>query len=298
MKVLVLGNWTDVSGMFVEWVKQSQDGTGGWNQIQLVKSIPFDVLVVINGLYDWKPLEYYYYIKEKHPNVLIYYFSMEPYFSHPTLVEWENFIPPDPTRWFHYTHSRTHNLGQWHLSLSYSSLLEHHPVNKFDLVSSIQSQKNHDEGHKRRLEFCNLLDTTGRLDMYGSYGSHLKNYKGQLPWLQKEGGLLPYKYHFAAENNRKVGYITEKLLDGILCECLVFYYGAPNVLDYVPADAIVLVSLEDLEADKALVEQAIQEDWWSKRLPAIREAKKFILEKYQFFPHLEGLLGNKLDSLE
>jgi hypothetical protein len=35
------------------------------------------------------------------------------------------------------------------------------------------------------------------------------------------------------------------------------------------------------------VKKAIEEDWWSQRLPYIREAKRRILTELQFFPRLE-----------
>ena len=40
---------------------------------------------------------------------------------------------------------------------------------------------------------------------------------------------MPYKYYFMAENNFEPGFITEKLWEPIICECLVFNQGAPDV---------------------------------------------------------------------
>ena len=115
---------------------------------------------------------------------------------------------------------------------------------------------------------------------------------GPLPPHDKNGGLLQYKYTFNAENHSIRNYYTEKLIDGILAECLVFYWGCPNVKDYIDERAYVQLELVDFEKDYQTVQKAINEDWHSQRLPYIREAKKKILDELQFFPRLEKILNN------
>ena len=85
-------------------------------------------------------------------------------------------------------------------------------------------------------------------------------------------------------------YYTEKLIDGILGECLVFYSGCPNIRDFIDERAYVYLELSNFEKDYGIIQKAIQEDWYSKRLPYIREAKYKILNELQFFPRLEKFL--------
>ena len=65
------------------------------------------------------------------------------------------------------------------------------------------------------------------------------NYKGSLPYHQKDQSILPYKYSFNVENFEIKNYYTEKLIDGILGETLVFYHGCPNIKDLIDERAYV-----------------------------------------------------------
>ena len=69
--------------------------------------------------------------------------------------------------------------------------------------------------------------------------------------------MFPYKYVFNCENNWERNWITEKLVDGILAECLVFYSGAPNVGDYIDRRAFVQLDLIDFEADMKKIQTAM-----------------------------------------
>ena len=104
-------------------------------------------------------------------------------------------------------------------------------------------------------------------------------------------GLFPYKYHFQCENNPIKNYVSEKLYDGILSECLVFYSGAPNVKEIIDERAYVVLQLESFEEDMKTIKKAIEENWWEQRLPYIREAKKKILNELNFFPRIEEIIN-------
>ena len=92
------------------------------------------------------------------------------------------------------------------------------------------------------------------------------------------------------ENFSIKNYYTEKLIDGILSETLVFYSGCPNVKDYIDERAFVYLELIDFEKDYETVKKAIREDLWSQRIGYIRDAKQKILNELQFFPRLEKII--------
>ncbi len=108
---------------------------------------------------------------------------------------------------------------------------------------------------------------------------------------EKDKAMFPYKYVFNAENHEIRNYYTEKLIDGILAECLVFYWGCPNIRDFFDERAYVKLELADFEKDFQTIVRAIEENWWEKRLPYIREAKQRILNETQFFPRIESILS-------
>ena len=109
---------------------------------------------------------------------------------------------------------------------------------------------------------------------------------------KKDDSLLPYKYSFNCENHSIKNYCTEKLIDGILSETLTFYSGCYNVKDYIDEKAFVYLELSNFEKDYQTIKTAIEEDWWSQRLPFIKEAKKKILNDLQFFPRLHKIINS------
>ena len=128
--------------------------------------------------------------------------------------------------------------------------------------------------------------------MFGNNKWNYKNYKGSLHYHEKDNALFPYKYTFNVENNSIRNYCTEKVIDAILSECLIFYSGCYNLKDYIDEKAFVYLELNNFEHDYNIIKNAIENNLWEKRLPHIRKEKKRILEYYQFFPRIERILNN------
>lgn len=92
-----------------------------------------------------------------------------------------------------------------------------------------------------------------------------------------------YRYHVAIENQIGPRYWTEKLADALLCECLPFYCGAPDIAEDFPAEAIVPIPIDDPDEAVRIIKAAIAADEWTKRIGAIREAKRRLLEEFNFW---------------
>ncbi len=137
-----------------------------------------------------------------------------------------------------------------------------------------------------------FVENKGCLDVhvYGQNKFLWKNYKGSLPPHKKDDSLFPYKYSFNVENFSIKNYYTEKLIDGILAETLVFYSGCYNIKDYIDERAFVYLELSNFEHDYEIIKSAIMNDLWSERIEYIREAKKKILNDLQFFPRLQKII--------
>src|SRR5439155_17580561 len=134
-------------------------------------------------------------------------------------------------------------------------------------------------GHRLRADFIRHLERAGTdIDVYGWDSKPLVPYK--------DDGLLPYRYTFAAENTFERNYFTEKIVDAILAECLCFYWGCPNLEDYLGHDAFIRLPLDDFEQSRELIERSIANGEWERRLPTIRAAKETLLDEPQFFPTL------------
>lgn len=186
----------------------------------------------------------------------------------------------------------SHNNVEWHLSKSYNELKSLQIEKKHEfVVSTVLSEKYRDPGHIRRVDFVKFLEQKGvPVHVYGSNKWRYEDYKGSLPYHEKDKALFPYKYTFNAENHSLPGYFTEKLVDGILAECLVFYWGCPDIVKYLPKDSFIQLDLVDFEKDSDIIRTAIREDWWSKRIDSIRKAKSIILDELQFFSRLNKML--------
>lgn len=290
IRVKVLCNWASPSAIRDNLNIMSQ-GCYKWNNIKLVLDDDPDYFVVINS-----PLPGDKFIPEK---TII--FHMEPYMDTNNKNLWGEWANPDPAKFFKvYTHKVSYNNIIWHLSTSYSDLQKMTIVKdeKYNnIISTVLSCKYQDPGHIKRIDFVKFLEKNNvPVHVYGDNKWDYKDYKGGLPYGVKDKGMFPYKYVFNCENNDIKNYFTEKLVDGILAECLVFYSGCYNISEFIDERAYVRLELSNFEEDCKKVQKAIEDNLWEQRLPYIKESKRKILEYLQFFPRLERILTNNEDK--
>jgi hypothetical protein len=281
IKIKLLCDWCSSKKLADLWNKMSQ-GDYRWNNIEIIwedHECP-DYYVVIN----MPPAGT---IINKKKTIL---FRMEPNMekNQKFWKEWSD--PRDSDFLKIYRHENDYNNNEWHLSKSYSELSKMNLVNKTNCISTVLTAKYTDPGHVKRVDFVKFLEKKMDIDVFGENRWQYKNYKGSLPYHCKDDAIFPYKYTFNVENFSIKNYYTEKLIDGILGECLVFYSGCPNIKDFIDERAYVYLELSNFEKDYGIIQKAIREDWQSKRLPYIRQAKYKILNELQFFPRLEKFL--------
>lgn len=225
-------------------------------------------------------------------------FQMEPWIADPAkpwgVKTWGDWAEPDPQKFFKvFTHKTHLNNVQWQIDYPFST----EPVlnEKINRIATICSQKNFDTGHLLRNNFIRYVQFSeagsNLIDIWGRENYHqFQNYKGPVPADNKYNVYANYKYCFAAENNSEPNYATEKIWEAILCESLCFYWGCPNLADYLDEKAFVRLPLEDPTAALNIIQQALAEDWWAQRIGAIKQMKEKILKKLGFFPLLTELL--------
>jgi hypothetical protein len=95
------------------------------------------------------------------------------------------------------------------------------------------------------------------------------------------------------ENNFERDFITEKIWEPILCETLVFYYGCPNISDYIDPLAYVELDIDDFDKSLNIIKSAVESDLWSQRIDIIRKEKAKILKEMAFFPRLDKIIKKK-----
>lgn len=278
--VKIFTNWCSSEEITSLWNKMQPDRTS----ITLVTEEPVDYYIIINS-----PPKNCIYDKKK-----TIVFQMEPFMD--TDNKWGEWCNPDKKEFYKVLRhvDGEYNNNEWHLSKTYLQLSNETIFKTENILSTVLSSKYKDIGHTKRIDFVKFLEKKGMsIHVFGDNKWKYKDYKGHLPYHCKDNAILPYKYTFNGENNAIPNYYTEKLIDGILGECLTFYWGCPNVRKYIDNRAYVQLELSNFEKDYEVISKAIKEDWHTQRLPFIKEAKKNILNKLQFFPRLESIINIK-----
>lgn len=151
---------------------------------------------------------------------------------------------------------------------------------KTKLISAICSTKQMGHtAHAKRFRLLTYLEQhLAGLEWFG-WG------KKDLP--KKHVALDAYKYTIPLENHIQPHHMSEKLPDALLSLCLPFYAGDPTVSDVFPAGSVIPIPLDDPEKAIGIIERAIADGAYEKNLPALREARRLILEKYNFWAQVE-----------
>ena len=287
----MLCNWCSSEQLCKEWSVMCEEGLR-WKDIEITSEDEnIDYYVIIN-----KPPPNAHYIPEK---TII--FQMEPWVEDISknwgVKTWGEWSTPDPTKFLEVRGRKTehHNNAFWQLELSLPDIIDL-KYDKIPTISSICSSKYFDVGHIHRVDFLKFLESKGDipLDIFNQDNKHnFTNYRGKkTPYIDKSTGIVPYKYYFMVENNYERNFITEKLWEPILCETLIFYYGCPNIKDYINEKAFVQLDMNDFEKSYEIIKKAIKEDWWSQRIDIIRAEKKKLLNEMGFFPTLQRIITN------
>lgn len=168
--------------------------------------------------------------------------------------------------------------------LSYDQLVSSPPKHKTADLSTICSAKRQTHTlHHARYEFTQKLRVLlPDLEVYGH---------GVRPIVDKSEALDSYRYHIAVENHVCRHHWTEKLSDAFLGLCLPFYYGCPNATDYFPADSLIAIDIADPEGAARCIRAAIRHGEYERRLPAIREARRLVLERYGLFATVADIVA-------
>ena len=209
-------------------------------------------------------------------------------FGH-VLTSQEPWALPHPSRiyrqpalhWFY-------GLGRERL-LGYNEMAAHPPLAKtLSFATVCSSKRQRHTLHNRRYEFTQALKKLiPEMEIYG---------QGVRPMDDKAEALAPYRYHLAIENFIGPHHWTEKLADPFLGATLPFYIGCPNAADYFPAESFIPLDIDDVEGAAAIIRRTIAGNEYEKRLPAILEARRLVLETHNIFAVLAREIEARYDA--
>ena len=297
MRVKMMCDWCSSEQLCQEWSNMCLDGFR-WKNIEITwDNENIDYYVIINRTNET--------CYDKSRTIV---FQMEPWVYDDEknwgVKTWGEWSKPDSSLFFHiHSHVNYLNNVQWLLKQPLSVVSKDFTeknINKFDkILTCVCSEKNNDVGHQLRNNFIHYMEKNRDahsivLQVFGKSNFYnFTSYIGKLLDDDKYHSLIQYKYHISCENNSEHNYASEKIWEPILCECLCFYHGCPNLEDYIDSNAFVRIDLNDFESSLQIVKRAIEEDWWSQRLPFIRAEKQKILTKLGFFPTLKNIIESK-----
>lgn len=292
LRVKMLCNWQSSQAVCDEFNHQTK-GNYEWNDIRFTyEDTDIDYWVILN-----KPLQNDKSYYDPSRTIVI---QLEPWCEDPSqnwgVKTWGEWAEPSEDKFLHVrSHKKYPNSATWQLSATYDDLKLKSITKTKNWVSSICSSKYFDPGHIKRIDFMKYVESKNdpniKIDIYNHDNHHaFKNYQGPHPRGLKDVGITPYKYYFMAENNQERNFITEKIWEPLLTETLCFYWGCPNVADWVDPRAYVVLDLNDFEASYQVVKSAIETDLWSDRIDIIRQEKAKVLDYYNIIPTIERVI--------
>lgn len=265
IKVSIRTWWTDNSTVRDRYNRMTKNGDYIWKDLYLTNKSDYDFVVVQgstdiidfpldrcivlqNEPYAYRLKNYSYLFKE--PSYNLFYRVYDIY--------------------------RYRSTDHWSLNMSYNDLMDSDNFKKCRLCSGLISGLSELEGHKDRLNFVvNFLD---KLPYYESHLTKkfkviekLNSFHGYID--DPKDSYLKYKYVFQGENSYEHNYFTEKITRSILCECLTFYSGCPNIDDFINPMCYIPLNLKDPSSSIETIKKSINDKEFEKRLPYIKDQK-------------------------
>ena len=261
MKVRLNANWCDDATIREAFNRSSPGGDYRWQDLELTLEDDYDWLVVFN-----------YPTEDDFDPARTVIFQSEPRISRQRIA-YEFGARMAGCR---LVDTDSHfNFDKWYVERTYTELLQ--PIAKTRELSAVISAASWLHRHRQRLDFAlSALPEVAAYDHYGRGVPPGPSVRGDI--IDKADGLLPYRYTFNAENSLEPNYFTEKILDAILCECLCFYDGCPNLEAFLDPETFIRVSMDSPDEAVEIMRAAIASNEWEKRLPAIREQKRRLME--------------------
>jgi hypothetical protein len=283
MLVRIVKDWKYPEGFFL----QTPNGSAQWNDVRfteepiatcdyliVLQRPPYEINVDCPAGNAWlimqePPVKYFkFYLRsiKYFDKVFTYYQNVK----HPCVKRLQPVLP-------------------WHVLKSYDELIavtREHVVNKKDELVWITSSREGFPGHQARLRLKDyLLKQRFQFHLLGHGFKFIHD---------KFDGLFPNKYALAIENYSTDHYWTEKLADCFLSWCLPFYWGAGNLEEYFPENSFIRININKPEEALSIIQKAIEDREWEKRVDAIEKARNLVLNEYQFFPYIAKMIKEDL----
>ena len=287
-KIFFAPNWgLTPEQMISDYVKQTPGESGSWNNIVAVTNPKDADYLIIQDNCDRSLFSHFekekrlYFVREALDSTSVNEYSDTKRYSYRDDVHDNCFL------WV-----------KWHyinmpcgVNKTYDELIaeDTNPYDKSKLLSCIQSNKTMTEGHRLRYNF--LVDfmnnNSDLLDLYGSINFKNKELKND----DKFYALSNYKYCLAFDNQDKFkNLFATQFTDSILYWTVPIYWGGADLDRFFPKESFIQIDIRKPNEMERVID-IIQNDDYKSRLPAIKEARELILNKYNMWPMLDEIIN-------
>jgi len=276
--VRIIKNWD-----WPDLMRQTPGGQGVWDGIQFTVDPvdECDFLIVLNNAMKWGTS-----VQCAEGNV--WAIMQEPYMKGFTdwMVEkhehfckiFTHYMPSNDGKYI-----TSHPAIPWHVKRTFDELISSPIPSKTQKVSWIVGDAKDLPGHIKRWSLLECMQGNNARDIH-LYGKAVR-------FIEDKGdGLAPYKFSLAIENTSGADYWTEKVSDCFLTWTVPIYYGCTNLEKYFPEESFIRIDIGNPGLCVERIRRIIDEESWEERLPALEQARKLVLYRYQLFPHLSELI--------
>jgi hypothetical protein len=272
------------------WNRQITGNSNSWGNCQFIfdrDSQHYDWLVVIDDLsrgHTSQPEilscadEHTLLVTTEPPTITRYGRSFAAQFEH-VLTSQDQQSLPHPNR----IHSHTGNL--WFNGHTYDEIVDNSIPQKTAPLSTVCSSKQQRHTiHKDRYDYTYWLkQQLPELEIFGHGVRHIE---------KKYEALDKYRYHLAIENHIASHHWTEKLADPLLSGAVPIYYGCINIDEYFPEGSYIAIDINNREEAHDTIKSCISDPQdYGKRLDALREAQRLVLNEYNLLAMLDRLIS-------
>jgi len=284
-KIYFAPNWGMTSDQMVsDYIKQTRGNTGRWGDIVVVTDPVEAEYLIIQDRCDTSLFSYFeedkrlYFSREAMDSTSIHSYPNTKKYSY-----WDDtgFLW---TKWWY------PNKSSGGINKTYDELLaeELPPYDKDNALSCVQSDKRMTEGHVLRYNFlANFINTRPDIiDLYGSINFSNKELKDN----DKFYALSNYKYCLAFDNQDTIkNFFGTQFTDSILYWTLPIYWGGADLSRFFPQGSFIQIDIRNPnELDRVI--DIVQNDDYESRIPAIKEARELILNKYNMWPMISEII--------
>lgn len=228
------------------------------------------------------PKEHTIFVTQEPPSIKIYPRCFTSQFEYVLTTQTPQQMP-------HKNHQYGEGCLYWYANIPMEEAFSMPDYPKTKEIATICSakQQTHTLHQKRYILTKYLSEHLPELDWYG---------RGVKPLQKKYEAQNDYKYSIAVENYVAPYHWTDKISDPILSLCLTFYVGDPRLEEVFPAESFIRIPLENPPEALRIIKEAIANNEYEKRLPAIKEARRIMVEKHNFFNRVASLIEANNDK--